>query len=213
MKFINLLNEYSKNDPIPEIARYPKNLAIFIIGPPASGKSTFYKEYVHRLQPNIKMFDPDFVSYAYTKSWDKRRNGATELTHKSLMYYVKSGQNFAYVTTGGAPGSVTSKYIQHVHKLATIVGYHSIFIHLLSSKALGTKRNHDRIKKGENYADDMYLDVQYNNTQSLIKFYSKLDDVLNYYIVVSLNNKYQFFKYKNGQLYVKKGGQYVLLKK
>ena len=63
--FIN--EEWSKNEPIPEILDKPKGLAIFLIGAPGIGKSYFVNKFIHTKNSNIKDFSTDDVSLLYTK--------------------------------------------------------------------------------------------------------------------------------------------------
>ena len=96
--FIN--EEYSKNDPIPEINRMQEKLGIVLLGLPGSGKSTFANKFITPHNKNIKTFSTDDVSYMFTKDKSKFHKGSSELNITSLKHYMKSGQNFIYDTTG-----------------------------------------------------------------------------------------------------------------
>jgi predicted ABC-type ATPase len=96
--FIN--EEYSKNDPIPEINRMKEKLGIVLLGLPGSGKSTFANKFITPHNKNIKTFSTDDVSYMFTKDKSKFHKGSSELNITSLKSYIRSGQNFIYDTTG-----------------------------------------------------------------------------------------------------------------
>ena len=96
MKVINnfgsfISEEYSKNDPIPEINRMKEKLGIVLLGLPGSGKSTFANRFIVPHNSNIKTFSTDDVSYLFTKDKSDYYKGASELNITSLKHYMKSG--------------------------------------------------------------------------------------------------------------------------
>ena len=95
-----MITEHSKNNPIPEINKMKEKLGIVLLGLPGSGKSTFAKNFIATHNQNIKKFSTDDVSYLFTKDKSKFHVGSSELNISSLKYYMKSGQNFIYDTTG-----------------------------------------------------------------------------------------------------------------
>jgi len=83
MKLINNFQkfneEYSKNDPIPEINRMKEKLGIILLGLPGSGKSTFANRFIIPHNPNIRTFSTDDVSYMFTKDKSKYYTGASNI--------------------------------------------------------------------------------------------------------------------------------------
>ena len=56
MKHLLSINEWSKNDPIPEITNNNGRLAIVLMGTPGVGKSFFTQNYIQHKNRNIKIF-------------------------------------------------------------------------------------------------------------------------------------------------------------
>ena len=122
-----LKEEWSKNEPIPEILDKERGLAIFLIGSPGIGKSYFVNNYLHTKNPNIKDFSTDDVSLLYTgdpnvywrgkeKPEGGRTKNASELNLSKMKGFMKTGQNFIYDTTG-AGKEFTDKGFQHIKEI------------------------------------------------------------------------------------------------
>ena len=140
-----ILVEVSKNDPIPEITRVKDHLAIIVVGPPASGKSTFVNNFIMPRGHSIKSFNPDDTYTLITGDPTRSKNipGVDDvgLTSKYLESYIKSGNNFVYDSTGN-----TVPRIQGIIKLARENGYKVIICHLFAPKHVGSVRNQQRIR-------------------------------------------------------------------
>lgn len=199
-----ILVEVSKNDPIPEITRMKDHLAIIVVGPPASGKSTFVNNFIMPRNPDIKSFNPDDVYSLITGDPTRSKNipGVDDvgLTSKYLESYIRSGKNFVYDSTGN-----TVPRIQGIINLARENNYIVIICHLFAPKHIGSARNQQRIR----HVDEDYLEIVYKTNQKIIsKIYSESKPD-NYYIVLSFENKYKFYKYEGGRLAKRKVDKYV----
>lgn len=68
MKYLYKFFEYSKSDPIPELTWKKDNkLGIFVFGTPASGKSTFIKNFIIPKLRNYKIFNTDGIQKKLVK--------------------------------------------------------------------------------------------------------------------------------------------------
>lgn len=208
IKLINIIfekyniTEWSKNDAIPEIPRMKKNLAVFIFGPPASGKSTFVKNYITRLNNNFTIVNPDDIDYLLRrKSYNNtiRPSKVTQLSISKVKHILNSKSNLIYDTTGN-----DYERIEKLSKVAKDEGYTIVFIHLLDSLNNLISKSKQRIRP----TDEPYIKNSYDKTQSLIKRYSNELKPNSYYIVTTLNGKYKFFKYENNKLLRKKVDKY-----
>lgn len=200
---ISLL-EYSKNDPIPEVNRQDKNLAIFLLGPPGSGKGTFYREFILPKQRNIRTFNADDISNLRTNDPLAYAPGSSELSKKYVSYFVQTGQNFVYDLTGN-----TFNLVKPVYDLARENGYNVIFIHLLIPVQKAKRRISQRnLARTQPKVDMKYLQKSYKSAQRLISQYAKLNPD-NYYVIVNTDDEYQFMRYDNGKMLVRKNDKYV----
>ena len=85
-----IFEEFSKNDPIPEISRYKTKLGIVLIGLPGAGKSTFINNFILPRNQQFKSFSTDDVSNLLTKdpkSYDER---SAILNIERLSNYIKT---------------------------------------------------------------------------------------------------------------------------
>ena len=200
--FIN--EEYSKNDPIPEINRMKEKLGIVLLGLPGSGKSTFAKRFITPHNPNIKTFSTDDVSYLFTKDKSKFHTGSTELNIKSLKSYMKSGQNFIYDTTGSNDINVF-EVTKDAHKL----GYKIIFILILIDVDTAKSQNKKRGMTGGHLVDDDYIDYVYSTQLQTTKNYLKYIKPDNFYVVLNKDGNYKYYKFDNGELKKRKVDKYI----
>ena len=200
--FIN--EEYSKNDPIPEINRMKEKLGIVLLGLPGSGKSTFAKRFITPHNPNIKTFSTDDVSYLFTKDKSKFHTGSTELNIKSLKSYMKSGQNFIYDTTGSNDINVF-EVTRDAHKL----GYKIIFILILIDVDTAKSQNKKRGMTGGHLVDDEYIDYVYSTQLQTTKNYLKYIKPDNFYVVLNKDGNYKYYKFDNGELKKRKVDKYI----
>ena len=233
MKFIKeynqfILEEVSKNEPIPELIGTDRGLAIFLIGAPGIGKSYFVKNHIHSKNPNIKDFSTDDVSLLYTKDPNiyykgkelpegGRTKNASELNLNRMEKFMETGQNFIYDTTG-AGKEFTDRGFEHVKEIfdsAKYNGYKIVFIHLLST--LQTSIEQDKLR--DRHVDTHYIQWAYAKQQGgevdgvkvegNIQRYKALNPDA-YYLVTSLDKKYKFYKFIDGKLAVRKNDRYVI---
>jgi len=169
-----IFEEWSKNEPIPEIIGVDRGLAIFVIGAPGIGKSYFVTNHIHSKNPNIKDFSTDDVSLLFTKDPNVyyrgkekesggRTKNASQLNLLRMMEFMETGQNFIYDTTG-AGKEFTDKGYEHIKEIydsARSNGYKIIFIHLLST--LQTSIDQDALRS--RHVDPHYIQWAYAKQQ------------------------------------------------
>jgi predicted ABC-type ATPase len=200
--FIN--EEYSKNDPIPEINRMKEKLGIVLLGLPGSGKSTFASKFILPQNQNIKTFSTDDVSYMFTKDKSKYYKGASELNITSLKSYLRSGQNFIYDTTGSNDINVF-EVTRDAHKY----GYKIMFILILIDVETAKSQNKKRGMTGGHTADDEYIDYVYSNQLQTTRNYLKYVKPDAFYVVLNKGGSYKYYKFDNGELKRRKVDKYV----
>ena len=201
-EFIN--EEYSKNDPIPEINRMKEKLGIVLLGLPGSGKSTFANKFIVPHNQNIKTFSTDDVSYMFTKDKSKYHKGASELNITSLKSYLRSGQNFIYDTTGSNDIGVF-EITRDAHKY----GYKIVFILILIDVDTAKAQNRKRGMTGGHTADDEYIDHVYSTQLQTTKSYLKYVKPDAFYVVLNKGGSYKYYKFDNGELKRRKVDKYV----
>jgi predicted ABC-type ATPase len=200
--FVN--EEYSKNDPIPEINRMKEKLGIVLLGLPGSGKSTFANRFIVPHNSNIKTFSTDDVSYLFTKDKSDYYKGASELNITSLKHYMKSGQNFIYDTTGSNDINVFE-----ITKDARKYGYKIMFILILIDVETAKAQNKKRGMTGGHTADDEYIDHVYSSQLQTTKSYLKYVKPDAFYVVLNKDGNYKYYKFDNGELKKRKVDKYV----
>jgi predicted ABC-type ATPase len=200
--FIN--EEYSKNDPIPEINRMKEKLGIILLGLPGSGKSTFANKFIVPHNQNIKTFSTDDVSYMFTKDKSKYHKGSSELNITSLKSYLRSGQNFIYDTTGSNDIGVF-EITRDAHKY----GYKIVFILILIDVDTAKAQNRKRGMTGGHTADDEYIDHVYSTQLQTTKSYLKYVKPDAFYVVLNKGGSYKYYKFDNGELKRRKVDKYV----
>jgi predicted kinase len=233
MRFIKeynqfLLEEVSKNEPIPEIIGVDRGLAVFLIGAPGIGKSYFVKNHIHSKNRNIKDFSTDDVSLLYTKDpnvyykgREKEEGGrtknASQLNLLKMDKFMETGQNFIYDTTGSGKEYTDRGYehIKEIYDSARENGYKIVFIHLLST--LQTSIEQDKLR--DRHVDPHYIQWAYAKQQGgevdgvkvegNIQRYKSLNPDA-YYLVTSIDQKYKFYKFIDGKLAVRKNDRYVI---
>jgi len=199
-----LNEEFSKNDPIPEITRKKDHLGIVLLGLPGSGKSTFANKFILPHNSNTKTFSTDDVSYMFTKDKSKFHMGSAELNIKYLHSFLRSGQNFIYDTTGSNDINV-----YEVTKNARKFGYEMLFILILIDVETAKKQNIKRGMTGGHLADDEYIDMVYSRQLSTTKSYLQYLKPDNFYVVLNKEGKYKYYKFIDGHLRKRKVDKYV----
>ena len=225
--FIN--EEWSKNEPIPEILDKPKGLAIFLIGAPGIGKSYFVNKFIHTKNSNIKDFSTDDVSLLFTKDPNEyytgrekpeggKTSGASQLNLKKMKMFMTTKNSFIYDTTGAGKEHTDTgfEHIKEMFDLARENQYEIIFIHLLST--LQTSIDQDKLR--DRHVEPHYIEWAYvkqlggeidgERVEGNMPRYKALGPD-GYYVVLSIDRKYSFFKFIDGKLARKKGDKYVPL--
>jgi len=195
-----LINEeWSKNDPIPEL-NTKGNLGIILLGPPGIGKSTFVKNFVLSRNQNIKTFSTDDVSLMFTKDPNVYHKGSSQLNINRLKKFMESGQSFIYDTTG-----TQEENIRDIHNVAKSNGYTTIFIHIIGPLDVSLKQNIGR----ERQVSPDYIKMAYDKQFGNISKYSSELHPDGYYIVQNKDGKYKFSKYDSGKILKRKADKYL----
>jgi len=213
-EFIN--EEWSKNEPVPEIIGKDKGLALFLIGAPGIGKSTMVNNYIHTKNLNIKDFSTDDISLLFTKDPNVYYPNASKLNLKKMKMFIKTGNSFIYDTTGaGAMNSDTGfEHVKDIFDLARENNYEIVFIHLLST--LQTSIEQDKLRS--RHVDPKYIEWAYVKqlggefNGEIVKGNMQRFKELNpdeYYVIYSIDKRYKFLKYINGKLCKRKNDKYV----
>lgn len=203
MRYLNtyqhyIVNENSKNDPLPEITQGGK-LGIILIGAPGIGKSTFARNYITHKNQNIKIFSTDDVSLTLTKGHNTYRRGSSQLNLKKLSMFIKSGGSFIYDTTG-----VKRENVESVTKEARDNGYNVIYVHLMGTLDLSLKQN---LQRERNVPADVIKSI-YAEQFVNMKYFASLKPE-QYYVVYNIDGKYKFMKYDGNRLLKRKVDKYV----
>jgi predicted ABC-type ATPase len=202
--YLSFINESSKNDPIPELNRIQERLGIVLLGIPGAGKSTFARKRILPFQKNIKTFSTDDVSLRFTKDPSKYHIGSAELNIEYLKNFMDSGQNFVYDTTGA-----NDKSVFEICNKAKKSGYHLIFILVLVDLETAKKQNIRRGEIGGHMADEEYIEYVYSKQLSTTKGFLKFLRPDNFYIVMSKEGKYKYFKHTGDKILRRKVDRYV----
>lgn len=191
LEILETLLEYSKNDPVPEITREKNKLAIFLIGGPGSGKSTFYKNFILSRNSDIKYINSDDISTLYTKDEKEYYSKTKSITYGFTKNFMNTNNSFVLDCTGKNMADVSTV----IHYAAT-KKYKIIFIHMLASLNKSIEGN---MSRNRNVPEDILKDA-YAVTQKLIIFYEQFNPD-KYYLVVNLWDKYVFYlKEKFGKI-------------
>lgn len=196
--------------PLPELKEKNK-IAIFMLGPPASGKSTFVKKVILPINDKFKQVNSDDISMIIQKwkeeggssdfvaTFDPDRK-ATSKAHSYISQMIKSGNNFIYDTTGSAL-NVTLEFAN----IARDNGFKVIFIHVLVDLKTALERVQTRGRANtQPPVDREYVITSHKGAVSLIKSYIKgLDwSTDSYYAVTTNNFELNFYKFtKSGKIF------------
>ncbi len=202
MKHLISINEWSKNDPIPEITKYNSRIGIVLMGTPGVGKSYFIENYILNKNRSIKVFSTDDVSLTLSKDPNKYHQGSSEINMKRLKMYVKNGGSFVFDTTG-----THKENVKDIVELSKDNDYDLIFIHLMGTLDMSLKQNSIRNRN----VDTDFLEYSYKSQSQNMKFYSDLKPD-KYYVVYNMDGKYRFMRYEDGKLLKRRVDKYVPFK-
>ena len=219
--------EFSKNEPIPEILSAKRGVAIFLIGTSGIGKSYFVKNHIHTKNATFKDFSTDDISALYTgdpniyyrgiETDSGRTKNASQLNILKMLTFIETGQNFIYDTTGAGKEFTDSgfEHVKQIYDQARNFGYKIIFIHLLSTLQNSLQQDLER----QRHVDPHYIQWAYAKQQGGevdgIKVEGNIQRYKNlapdeYYIVTTINQKYKYYKFIDGKLAKRKGDKYII---
>lgn len=206
IKFTEFINEeFSKNDPIPEITRIKKGLGVILLGTPGAGKSTFINNFILPRNSDFKKFSTDDVSLLYTKDPQQYHRGSSELNIKKLENYIETnGGNFIYDTTG-----TKERNISEITRFAHDHGYKVIFALILVDIETTKRQNIERGQKGGHQVPEDFIQYVYDKQFKNISRYSGVLRPDNFYIIHNKNKKYKFYKFEDGQMFRRNVDKYV----
>jgi predicted kinase len=194
-----IFEEFSKNDPIPEISKFKTKLGIILIGLPGAGKSTFINNFILPRNPQFKSFSTDDVSHLLTKDPKAYDERSAILNIERLSNYIKTGQNFIYDTTGAHETNIF-RIVEESRNL----GYTILFIQLETNVEVAKKRNISRPR----VADDEYIDFTNQRLKHNMELYSRYLKPDSFYVVDSTED-YIFFKYIDGKILKREFDKYI----
>lgn len=163
--------------------------------------STFAKNFITNKNRNIKIFSTDDISYTFTKQHNTYRKGSSEINLKKLDMFMESGGSFIYDTTG-----VQHENVSNITTKARENGYDVIFIHLMAPLDTSLRQNQER----ERNVPDYYIKHAYERQYKNMHYFSNLNPD-SYYIVYSIDGKYKFMKFEDGQILKRKVDKYIPL--
>lgn len=202
LRFGQINEEYSKNDPIPEFKE--DGLGIILIGAPGAGKTTFAKNKIMTRMGNVKHFSTDDVSRILSGGSKEYRSGSSRINNLRLQNYLDSGQNFIYDTT--AAGDRT---LYNLVDAAKSKDYKILFIHIVVDLETAKRQNKQRSEAGGHEVDDGYIEMAYKRQFQNMKSYDNIFSPIAYYVVMNHGGKYKYMKMENGKLLKRKVDKYV----
>jgi predicted ABC-type ATPase len=194
-----IFEEFSKNDPIPEISKSKTKLGIVLLGLPGAGKSTFINNFILPRNPQFKSFSTDDVSHLLTKDPKAYDERSAILNIGRLSNYIKTGQNFIYDTTGAHEMNIF-----RIVEEAREQSYKIVFIQLETNVDVAKSRNISRLR----VADEEYIDFTNLRLKQNMELYSRYLKPDSYYIVDSTQD-YIFFKYQDGRILKRDFDKYI----
>ncbi len=191
--------EWSKNDPIPELNKKDK-LGIILLGAPGIGKSTFVDNFIIPRNMSIKKFSTDDVSLKFSKNPNIYHQSSSDININRLRRFISSGQSFIYDTTGTQENNIID-----INTIAKDNGYTIIFIHLIGPLDVAIKQN---LGRERNVPED-YIRLAYDKQFGNMSKYSSELNPNAYYIVQNKDGKYKFSKYESGNILKRKVSRYI----
>lgn len=217
------LLEGSGTGAIPQVNQMRSGLAVFVFGPPMSGKTTFVRSYLGSptnttvsadkdVLPgssirtpygvDYKLFNSDTVSTLSTRDPSVRRAGSTEITKKLVLNYISTGKNFVHDSTGNNVSGV-----QELVEACRNNGYKVLFIHVISDEDFAYARGANRPRA---VSDDYFKDL-YQRTGGISDSLSALGPDW-YYVVESAEDGYRYMMKGEEGFYARNHvGEYVLV--
>jgi predicted kinase len=133
-----------------------------------------------------------------------------------MKLFLTTGNSFIYDTTGaGKEGTDTGfEHVKEMFDLARENQYEIVFIHLVST--LQTSIDQDKMR--DRHVEPEYINWAYVKQMGGIVNGERVEGNMprykalgpdEYYVVMSIDRKYSFFKFIDGKLARKKGDKYV----
>jgi len=205
----NNINEWSKNDPIPEVSRSKNGVYLTMIGPPAAGKSTFINKYVSVVN-SWKVIDPDEINYILSSNRAEDREYGKWNSSSSRIYskYIKNifnnetKPNVIFDNTGNN-FERNMEFINY----AKAMGYTTVMICVLNTtnkilqnniKRAGSYIKKDitgQLRKSRTLIPNDYLESILSKITNLISEYKNLKNLDKFYIVLNTEAGYKFLRF------------------
>jgi len=184
------------------------HLAIILIGPPASGKTTFANNFIRARNHGIVSFSSDDVRKLLAKGNENIHpdhplisGKDSALLKRRMRNVMKTGTNFIYDFTGNSEMWMA----EAIPRLRSF-GYTIVFIHLLVPLEQALKQNQIRARQ----TPEDFIRYSYKITQPMMKIYGALHPDA-YYVIVNTNGKYVFYKITKNGLEKRKVDHYELM--
>jgi predicted kinase len=205
------LIEESKNDPMPEITNSKSGTFLAVIGPSASGKTTFISKYVQSIN-DWKIIDPDKMNYILSSNKHAERNyssfnpktsaGFTKLIGSLLSNPKKP--NIIFDNTG----SNFKRNISYIEQAKALDWNTAMVIVLNQSSKIALNNLQRSVKPIKKTIDassstsralvdtDYILDLL-GNFKELMYKYKNSDSIDNMYVVINIDNgkAWKFLKF------------------
>ncbi len=202
---------------LPEL-NFKNNTAVYIIGAPGSGKSTFvstelslgryksnnaYNDANSIITPSnvsYKVFNSDVVSKILSKNDNSRYNGSTKLTLLYMTNYMKSLNNFIYETTGN-----DVEMLSNLTQTSKMLNYTNVLIYIETNK---DNAYINTINRSRN-VDKTYFDDVHNKIDNIFKTVSTSGNFNAIYKINNSNNNYTYYKLIDDKLTKRFTGSYI----
>jgi len=175
-RFDDFILEFSKSDPIPELTWNKQGkTAIFLLGAPGTGKSTFANKFILPKLRDYKIFDPDEIRR-------KLRKFGKEV-------YVKQGEEF------------DKKMVDIKSALKTLIDKYKIAIDLSDEEISNIINQGIYVPGGSKLIEKQFIKFLENNNRSDVIYDSTGHDVtkIDHFVKVAKENNYNilFVKIKS----------------
>ena len=159
-------------------------VALFVIGTPAVGKTTFVKNYILKDRPNFKYISLDDIKLKVPNP-----NQAKTKRDSILNAFITKRHSFVYDTIG-------LDNLYDVVLKAKNNGFYVIIVYMLSPKQQTIIQNQNR----KNIVDLEFIDYTYDRLPYLVKKYKDELSPNSFYWVARIDNDVKIFKHGDNGL-------------